>query len=106
MPGARLSGGQGCYPACPGDDHADWAAYDAVELIKAGARVLEILVDQGAADEFLEEGQLLPETLKEACGKAGIRLELRRQQGYNNDHHFMATFIGGHIAFHARALAN
>ncbi len=98
--------GQGCFSAYLGDDRADWAAYDAVELIRSGARVPEILVDQGTADEFLEEGQLLPETLEEACGKAGIRLELRRQQGYDHSYHFIATFIGEHIAFHARALAD
>ncbi len=96
--------GQGCFSAYLGDDTLSWAAYDAVELIEAGARVSEILVDQGTADEFLDEGQLLPETLRAACEDAGIPLQLRMQKGYDHSYHFIASFIGEHIAFHARAL--
>ena len=97
--------GQGCFSAYLGDDTQSWAAYDAVELIGAGARVSEILVDQGTADEFLDEGQLLPETLRAACEDAGIPLQLRMQQGYDHSYHFIASFIGEHMAYHARALA-
>lgn len=97
--------GQGCFSAYLGDDTQSWATYDAVELIGAGARVSEILVDQGTADEFLDEGQLLPETLRAACEDAGIPLQLRMQQGYDHSYHFIASFIGEHIAHHARALA-
>jgi len=100
----QVGWGQGCFSAYLGDNKEDWAAYDAVELVRAGARVPDILVDQGTADEFLEEGQLLPETLEDACEKAGIKLQLRRQHGYDHSYHFIATFIGEHIAFHARAL--
>ena len=97
--------GQGCFSAYLGDDTQSWSAYDAVELIGAGARVSEILVDQGTADEFLDEGQLLPETLRAVCEDAGIPLQLRMQQGYDHSYHFIASFIGEHIAYHARALA-
>ncbi|MGB5202390.1 MAG: S-formylglutathione hydrolase [Sedimenticolaceae bacterium] len=97
--------GQGCFSAYLGDDTESWAAYDAVELIEAGACVSEILVDQGTADEFLDEGQLLPETLRAACADASIPLQLRMQQGYDHSYHFIASFIGEHIAYHARALA-
>jgi S-formylglutathione hydrolase len=96
--------GQGCLGAYLGDDRDSWVAYDAVELIKAGARVPEILVDQGTADEFFEQGQLLPEALEAACDQAGIALRLRRQTGYDHSYHFIATFIGEHIAYHAEAL--
>ena len=97
--------GQGCFSAYLGDDTQSWSAYDAVELIGAGARVSEILVDQGTADEFLDEGQLLPETLRAVCEDAGIPLQLRMQQGYDHSYHFIASFIGEHMAYHARALA-
>ncbi len=96
--------GEGCFGAYLGDDRATWAAYDAVALINAGARVPNILVDQGLADEFLEAGQLLPETLEAACAQAAIPLTLRRQPGYDHSYHFIATFIGEHIAYHAQAL--
>ena len=92
--------GQGCFSAYLGDNTQPWAAYDAVELINAGAR----LVDQGTADEFLDEGQLLPETLEAACKRAAIPLQLRRQSGYDHSYHFIATFIGEHVAYHAEAL--
>jgi S-formylglutathione hydrolase len=29
---------------------------------------------------------------------------LRMQQGYDHSYHFIATFIGEHLAYHARAL--
>ena len=96
--------GEGCFGAYLGNDRATWAAYDAVALINAGARVPNILVDQGNADEFLEAGQLLPETLEAACAQAAIPLTLRRQPGYDHSYHFIATFIGEHFAYHAQAL--
>ncbi len=96
--------GQGCFTAYLGADQTTWQAYDAVALIEAGASVPDILIDQGTDDEFLTEGQLLPETLQTACKKAGIPLQLRRQAGYDHSYHFIASFIGEHIAYHAKAL--
>jgi S-formylglutathione hydrolase len=96
--------GKGCFTAYLGDDVNDWQAYDATALIEAGARVGEILIDQGTADEFYDEGQLLPENLQQACDKAGQPLQLRLQDGYDHSYHFIASFIGQHIAFHASAL--
>ena len=43
-----------------GDDRAAWRAYDACALLDDGARLTEILVDQGEADPFLID-QLKPE---------------------------------------------
>ena len=96
--------GQGCFSAYLGDNTKLWEAYDAVELIKAGCRVSGILVDQGNADEFLDDGQLLPETLQAACADTSIALQLRMQSGYDHSYHFIASFIGQHIAYHANAL--
>ena len=36
---------------------------------------------------------------------AGQPLELRLQPGYDHSYYFIASFIGEHIAHHARALA-
>ena len=96
--------GKGCFSAYLGDDKSLWEAYDATALVKSGAKVKDILIDQGLADEFYDENQLLPENLKEACDNAGQSLTLRMQEGYDHSYHFIATFIGEHIAYHAKAL--
>ena len=86
-----------------GDNRAEWRAYDACALIAGGARVPEILVDQGAADAFLTE-QLKPELLEQACAEAGIDLTLRIQPGYDHSYYFISTFMADHIAWHATRL--
>jgi len=87
-----------------GEDRADWRAYDACALIDDGARVPDLLVDQGEADQFLD-GQLKPELLRAACERAGIPIELRMQPGYDHSYYFVASFIGDHIAWHAKRLS-
>lgn len=86
-----------------GEDRAAWRAYDACALIEDGARVDALLVDQGAADAFLD-AQLKPELLRSACDRAGIDLTLRLQPGYDHSYHFIATFIEDHVAWHAERL--
>ncbi|MDB5680227.1 MAG: S-formylglutathione hydrolase [Sphingomonas bacterium] len=87
-----------------GPDRAAWRAYDACALIEDGARVPDILVDQGDADQFLTE-QLKPALLAEACRAAGIDLTLRMQPGYDHSYYFIASFIADHIGWHAERLA-
>lgn len=86
-----------------GADKAKWRIYDACALIEDGARVAEILVDQGDADHFLTE-QLKPELLEKACANAGIALTLRMQAGYDHSYYFISTFMADHIAWHAKRL--
>jgi len=87
-----------------GPDRMAWRSYDACALTADGARVAEILVDQGDADGFLAE-QLKPELLAEACAAAGIDLTLRMQPGYDHSYNFISTFMGEHVAWHAERLA-
>jgi len=87
-----------------GPDKADWRQYDACALIEDGARVPEILVDQGLADGFLE-GQLKPELLEAACDNSGIGLTMRRQDGYDHSYYFIASFMEDHLRWHAERLA-
>ncbi len=87
-----------------GQDRGAWRAYDACALIDDGARVAEILVDQGDADAFLTD-QLKPELLADACHRAGIDLTLRLQPGYDHSYYFISTFIADHIAWHAERLS-
>ncbi|MCK0129405.1 S-formylglutathione hydrolase [Erythrobacter sp. F6033] len=86
-----------------GDDREVWREYDAVALIEDGARHSHILVDQGTADNFLEE-QLQTHRLAEACEGAGMAAEIRMQDGYDHSYFFISTFMAEHIAWHARHL--
>lgn len=86
-----------------GSDRAAWAAHDATELVKAGARVPPLLVDQGLADRFLVE-QLQPERFEAACAAAGQPLTLRRHPGYDHGYYFIQSVIGDHLRHHAQAL--
>jgi S-formylglutathione hydrolase len=96
--------GEGCFGAYLGDDRAAWAEYDATELVRAGRRFPGTpLIDQGTDDEFLAD-QLHPEALEAACLDQGQPLTLRRQPGYDHSYHFIASFIGEHLAYHAEAL--
>lgn len=86
-----------------GPDGAAWRVYDACALIADGARVADILVDQGEADGFLDD-QLKPALLAEACAAAGIDLTLRMQPGYDHSYNFISTFMPDHVAWHAERL--
>ncbi|MET0271577.1 MAG: S-formylglutathione hydrolase [Phenylobacterium sp.] len=86
-----------------GDDRVVWRRHDATALIEDGARVAELLVDQGEADNFLKD-QLKPELLEAACRDAGIPLTLRMQPGYDHSYYFISTFLAEHLAWHAERL--
>ncbi|MDT7933968.1 MAG: S-formylglutathione hydrolase [Sphingomonadaceae bacterium] len=85
-----------------GGDADAWRAYDAVALIEDGARVGDMLVDQGEADPFLD--QLRPDLLEAACARAGIALTLRRHEAYDHGYFFIASFIADHLRWHADRL--
>jgi len=87
-----------------GEDREAWKDWDACELIAAGAKVAEIKVDQGEADNFYQDGQLRPQALESACKDAGIALELRMQPGYDHSYFFIASFIDDHLRYHAHHL--
>ena len=86
-----------------GEDREPWRKHDAVALIEDGARVPEILVDVGAADNFLEK-ELKPELLQKACADAGIKLQLNLREGYDHSYHFISTFMADHLGWHAQRL--
>ena len=86
-----------------GDDRDSWRPYDAVALIEDGARHDHILVDQGTADNFLED-QLKTGALAMACAKAGMEPAIRMQEGYDHSYYFISTFLGEHVAWHGERL--
>ena len=85
------------------DNQAAWRDYDACALIADGARLPDLLVDQGDADSFLAD-QLHPELLSGACEAAGMPITLRMQPGYDHSYYFIATFMPDHVAWHAERL--
>ncbi len=100
----RCPWGMKALTAYLGSDQSQWREYDATALIeKRGWAGRPILVDQGTQDQFLET-QLMPELLAEACERKGVRLDLRRQEGYDHSYYFIASFIEDHLRFHAGAL--
>ena len=86
-----------------GTDKERWRKYDACALLEDGARLRELLVDQGMADQFLEN-QLKPHLLKNACAKAGVPLTLRMHEGYDHSYFFISSFIEDHLRWHAQRL--
>lgn len=86
-----------------GEDRAAWRRHDAVALIEDGARLPALLVDQGDADQFLEQ-QLRPDLLRRACETAGINLTLNMRAGYDHSFFFVSTFMPEHLKWHAQAL--
>lgn len=86
-----------------GTDQSTWRDYDSCALIEDGARVTDILVDQGTADQFLEE-QLKPNLLVEACERAAIPLTLNMREGYDHSYFTISTFMDDHLRWHAERL--
>ena len=84
-------------------DRSAWRAYDACALIADGARLPDLLVDQGGADSFLEE-QLKTSLLADVCQAAGQRATIRFQAGYDHSYFFISTFMAEHVAWHAARL--
>ena len=87
-----------------GTDEKTLRAHDAVALIEDGARVPELLIDQGTADRFLNDG-LRPWLLESACKQANIPLTLRMQEGYDHSYHFISTFMEDHLRWHVARLS-
>ena len=100
---SQVSWGQKALGNYLGPDKAAWREHDAVALIEDGARLPELLIDQGADDVFLEK-ELRPELLRDACTQAGIDLMLNLREGYDHSYYFVTTFMADHLAWHAARL--
>jgi len=100
---SRVPWGEKAFSAYLGSDRETWRAYDATELVKTANEKIPLLIEQGDADEFLQT-QLKPELLKDVADAVGHPLELRMRAGYDHSYYFVASFIGEHMAYHAKAL--
>ena len=99
----NCSWGQKAFGAYLGQNKEKWHQYDATHLLASRDIVLPIKVDQGSADEFIEN-QLQPQALVKAAQKSGASLEFNMHTGYDHSYHFVSTFIDQHLAFHAEHL--
>ena len=100
---SQVPWGQKALSGYLGDDRTAWRRHDAVALIEDGARIADLLVDQGEADPFLAE-QLRPDLLDAACKAAGIPLTLRLQSGYDHSYYTISTFMEDHLRWHSARL--
>ena len=95
--------GQAAFSEYFGDNKVKWQESDAAHTIETvGQQYASILVDQGAADEFLADGQLQTPKLQQACEKAGQPLTLRYLAGHDHSYYFIQTVIHDHIEHHWR----
>lgn len=87
-----------------GSDESKWRNYDATALIEDGAKFSEFLVDQGQADNFLDNG-LRPWLLEEACKQNDIPLTLRMHPNYDHSYFFISSFMDNHLKWHKERLS-
>ena len=99
--------GQKAFTGYLGADRTAWGEHDATVLMQnqpVAPYPAGILIDQGLADKFLHEKQLLPEAFEAACASIGQPLTLRRQPGYDHGYYFIQSFIADHLRHHAALL--
>lgn len=104
---SQVPWGQKAFSAYLGDDQTEWKKHDASELVKLAPDHLKdkpILIDQGLADDCLEE-QLRPAIFENACEKAGQKLMLRQHEGYDHNYYFIQSFIDDHMDFHSESMS-
>lgn len=91
--------GQKAFTNYLGENRKSWAAYDATNLVAEKPSAADILIDQGAADEWLD-AELKPDIFASAAHAAGQSLTLRMQDGYDHSFYFIATFLEDHFRWH------
>jgi S-formylglutathione hydrolase len=106
--------GEKAFTAYLGSDKSTWENYDASILMNnISAKDAElpmnikemppIRIDQGLDDEFLSP-QLKLRSLQEAASESDYPIIVRQHSGYDHSYFFISSFIGEHLAFHAKHL--
>lgn len=85
-----------------GDDESAWAEHDATLVMEESGWKSDILVDQGASDQFLD--LLKPEALAGMMAKRRQPGIVRMQKGYDHSYFFVNSFARDHVAWHAERL--
>lgn len=95
--------GQKAFTTYLGSDESVWKDHDACELVRSKPSEVEILIDQGTADNFLDE-QLQTHLFASACAQSSQRVEINMRDGYDHSYYFVSSFLPGHFVWHANAL--
>ncbi len=85
-----------------GADEGAWSGHDATLLLKETGWTSDILIDQGASDQFLD--LLKPEALASALTETRTPHVFRMQEGYDHSYYFVSTFGRDHVEWHAARL--
>lgn len=85
-----------------GADTEKWKEWDACELVKNyRGPGTDIVIDQGDEDQFLKDGQLLPQNLDEATKSHPVIVaDIKIRQGYDHGYFFIQSFISDHFEHH------
>ncbi|KAI9724849.1 MAG: hypothetical protein M1812_000125 [Candelaria pacifica] len=99
--------GQKAFKGYFGEDQQQlWKEHDATELVKKWKGPLDVLIDVGTGDNFLKQGQLLPENFEKAAKESGNDkdLNIRYQPDYDHSYYTMSTFADDHVNHAAKYL--
>jgi S-formylglutathione hydrolase len=99
----RSDWGRKQFTAYLGADEQAWWPHDATRLMQAEGFPGEVLIDQGASDQFLD--LLKPEALAAAMAERRQPGAFRMQAGYDHSYFFVSTFMGDHLSFLAEGFA-
>ena len=95
--------GEKAFAAYLGSNKDQWLTHDTCELIthSSSEQRTPMLIDQGDADNFLEE-QLGTPRLTETVQSTVYPATVRMQEGYDHSYFFIASFIEEHLNFHLK----
>ncbi|MEY8828710.1 S-formylglutathione hydrolase [Sedimentitalea sp. XS_ASV28] len=85
-----------------GDDESTWSCHDSSILLEEHGWKGDILIDQGADDQFFD--LLRPEALAQVMARRRQSGLFRMQAGYDHSYYFVSTFAGEHVDWHATRL--
>lgn len=85
-----------------GPESDAWYRHDSSLLLREKGWKGQMLIDQGASDQFLD--LLKPEALAAAIAETRQPAIFRMQPGYDHSYFFVASFMEEHVTFHAEAL--
>jgi len=103
---SQVPWGKKAFNAYLGDNEKEWHKHDACTLLQTHPLPdTHILIDQGLADNFLDE-QLKPHLLEDAAKKSGHTITLRMHDGYDHSYFFIQSFIAEHLNWHAQFLSD